>query len=166
MEVLEQAASPKLLPAFRLSSEIESAIESAPAGRPSSARAMRGEGGYEEHKLESAARATNPNPNPNPNPMLESAARATRLLGYAFLIAQMERSGTVKAGAVKAGPEAAGDEGPDGNHSVVLHLPHLQLACRLLVKHAGAPAAGMAETLRWVVGCAQLIAIDCTVDCR
>jgi hypothetical protein len=39
--------------------------------------------------------------------------------------------------------------------STVVRVEHLQLACRLLVKHAGAPAAGVAESLRWVVGCAQ-----------
>ena len=132
------------------------------AARPSNARTVRQQGDREQGEGDAHL-----------EPATLTTALTTRLLGHAFLIAQLGQS---RAEAGKQLQEAAEQQRaslerrcermePDGSSSssssssgggsTVVRVDHLQLACRLLVKHAGAPAAGMAETLRWVVGCAD-----------
>ena len=131
------------------------------AARPSNARTVRQQGDREQGEGDAHL-----------EPATLTTALTTRLLGHAFLIAQLGQS---RAEAGKQLQEAAEQQRaslerrcermePDGSSSssissgggsTVVRVDHLQLACRLLVKHAGAPAAGVAETLRWVVGCAQ-----------
>ena len=132
------------------------------AARPSNARTVRQQGDREQGEGDAHL-----------EPATLTTALTTRLLGHAFLIAQLGQS---RAEAGKQLQEAAEQQRaslerrcermePDGSSSsssissgggsTVVRVDHLQLACRLLVKHAGAPAVGVAESLRWVVGCAD-----------
>ena len=135
------------------------------AARPSNAGTVRQQGDREQGEGDAHL-----------EPATLTTALTTRLLGHAFLIAQLGQS---RAEAGKQLQEAAEQQRaslerrcermePDGSSSsssssssgggggsTVVRVDHLQLACRLLVKHAGAPAVGVAESLRWVVGCAD-----------
>ena len=143
------------------------------AARPSNARTVRQQGDREQGDREQGDREQGEG-DAHLEPATLTTALTTRLLGHAFLIAQLGQS---RAEAGKQLQEAAEQQRaslerrcermePDGSSSsssssssgggsTVVRVDHLQLACRLLVKHAGAPAVGVAETLRWVVGCAD-----------
>ena len=134
------------------------------AARPSNARTVRQQGDREQGEGDAHL-----------EPATLTTALTTRLLGHAFLIAQLGQSraddfliaqmGQSRAEAGKQLQEAAEQHRailerrgermePDSSSSsgsTVVRVEHLQLACRLLVKHAGAPAAGVTESLQWVV---------------
>ena len=178
VEVLERAAAPRLSSAVRPSNAtVSSAVcpSSVTAVRLSNARDCRDL--PRSHELESSTPSVRPSivrqqggrEQGEGDDQFEPAALTTRLLGHAFLIAQLGQS-RAEAGKQlqevaeqhRASFERRGERmEPDSSSSssssssTVVRVEHLQLACRLLVKHAGAPAAGVAESLRWVVGCAQ-----------